>query len=634
MSWVRRPKGRVWAAAALTLGVVFGPFAAESATARAAADDTLAVLATDVSAHPDVRLVVSPPATLVAGTPPASAFTVVEAGKTRPFTVEALTAGQLEVALLVDTSASMAGAPLAAAKLAARSLLTQLPSGVPVAVLGFGATPRVVTALSTDRSAQAAGLSTLTTAGDTALYDGVQQAVAQLPAVPGTRRVIVLLSDGGDTASVATLDATARAITAAGVSLFGVELKTSESNPRSLAVLANAAGGRILAADDPAGLLGAFDAVAKQLVSQYSITYRSAATGETDVEIVLDFQGARALAHRHLVLPAAKVPGKPASPDKEVSSSTGASRRWALVAGIATAGAAMLVLLLITLGARTPRARGLTRAGRGRGLGLSGAAATAERLGTSALRPKATSVLTRALEVAGLEIRPGEFLIVVAAAAVAAMAVGLALSGVVFALVLGVLVALGAKLVLGFLGQRRRRRFADQLGETLQMLSGALRAGHGVAQAVDTIAREAESPTAEEFRRLTVETRLGRDFTEALAAMGDRVGGDDFEWVVQAVDIHREVGGDLAEIFDALAETIRARTRVRRQVAALSAEGKMSAWVLMILPFGLGAVMSITNKQYIRPLFHTGAGFTLLAIGTVLLTVGGAWLRRIVRPTF
>jgi len=157
------------------------------------------------------------------------------------------------------------------------------------------------------------------------------------------------------------------------------------------------------------------------------------------------------------------------------------------------------------------------------------------------------------------------------------MAVGLALSGVVFALVLGVLVALGAKLVLGFLGQRRRRRFADQLGETLQMLSGALRAGHGVAQAVDTIAREAESPTAEEFRRLTVETRLGRDFTEALAAMGDRVGGDDFEWVVQAVDIHREVGGDLAEIFDALAETIRARTRVRRQVAALSAEGKMSA---------------------------------------------------------
>ena len=631
MTTGRSNRWRFAPAVAAALALVVGAAVAPPATASAAAEDTLAIVATDVSAHPTVRLVVAPPATLVGGILPASAITLRENGEPRVVTVQALPADQFELALVIDTSASMAGAPLAAAKVAATSLLNQLPPTVPVAVVGFGATPRVVSALSTDRAAQAGAVSRLTTSGETALYDALHQAVSQLPAQPGTSRVVVLLSDGGDTASTATLDTTARAMSQAGVSLFGVELKTAESNSQSLAVLASATGGRILAADDPTGLLGAFDAVARQLVRRYALTFRSAPGGETDLEIVLALDGVRATGHHHLVLPAAKS-SPVANPAASSSSSASGSRRWAFVAGAATVGAALLIVLLLTLANRTPRARGL-RAGR-RGLGLSGAAATVERLGTNALRPAATSVLTRALEIAGLEIRPGEFIVVVAAATVAGIAFGLFLSGPVMALVMALLVLLGAKLVVDLLGQRRRRRFADQLPETLQMLSGALRAGHGVAQAVDTIAREAESPTAEEFRRLTVETRLGRDFTEALAAMGERVGREDFDWIVQAVDIHREVGGDLAQIFDSLGETIRARTRVRRQVAALSAEGKMSAWVLMLLPFGLGAVMSVTNPEYIRPLFHSGAGLTLLAAGAVLLTIGGVWLKRIVKPTF
>jgi tight adherence protein B len=148
------------------------------------------------------------------------------------------------------------------------------------------------------------------------------------------------------------------------------------------------------------------------------------------------------------------------------------------------------------------------------------------------------------------------------------------------------------------------------------------------------VGREAESPTAEEFRRLTIETRLGRDFVESLSALADRVGSDDFQWVVQAIEIQREVGGDLAEVLDTVAGTIRDRTRIRRQVSALSAEGRMSAWVLMILPFGLAAVMAVTNPKYLGPLFHSGKGHVLLAVGAALLVAGGLWLRRIVKPVF
>jgi len=201
-------------------------------------------------------------------------------------------------------------------------------------------------------------------------------------------------------------------------------------------------------------------------------------------------------------------------------------------------------------------------------------------------------------------------------------------------LLLLVIVPLLARLVIDTLARLRRKKFTDQLPETLQILAGTLRAGHGLSQGIDTVSREAESPTAEEIRRAAVEMRLGRDLVESLSSLADRMESEDFRWVVQAIEIQRDVGGDLAEVLDSVASTIRDRTRIRRQVAALSAEGRMSAWVLMILPFGLAGVMAVTNKAYLSPLFGSAKGYKLLAVGVALLVVGGLWLRRIVKPIF
>jgi tight adherence protein B len=188
--------------------------------------------------------------------------------------------------------------------------------------------------------------------------------------------------------------------------------------------------------------------------------------------------------------------------------------------------------------------------------------------------------------------------------------------------------------VLTALQDQRRRKFSDQLGDTLVLLSSSLRAGYGLVQAVDAVARETDAPMSVEFGRVVVETRLGRDLNEALDAVAQRVGSEDFEWVVEAMEIHREVGGDLAEVLDHVAETIRARTRIVRQVRALAAEGKISAIVLFALPIAVGILIASSNPDYTDRLFNTTAGKIMLAVAAALMVAGGLWLRRLVRPEF
>jgi tight adherence protein B len=306
--------------------------------------------------------------------------------------------------------------------------------------------------------------------------------------------------------------------------------------------------------------------------------------------------------------------------------------QWPLFLGaVLCFGALLLALLKVTLD-RTPRAKGMLRS---HATGLASVAQRAEAVTDNVLqRGGQTSIIGGALEQAGLDLRPGEFMVVVCAAALVALTFGWILVGPFFGLLITLFVLVGSKVGVGFLGGRRRKQFTDQLVETLQLLTGSLRAGNGLTQAMDTVARESESPTADEFRRLVVETRLGRDLTDSLRGLSDRMGSQDLLWVVQAIDINREIGGNLAEVLDTITGTIRDRNRLRRQVSALTAEGRLSAAVVMFLPFALVAVMAVMNPTYLHPLYATTGGLLALAAGGALLAVGGLWLRQLVRPVF
>jgi tight adherence protein B len=173
--------------------------------------------------------------------------------------------------------------------------------------------------------------------------------------------------------------------------------------------------------------------------------------------------------------------------------------------------------------------------------------------------------------------------------------------------------------------------FLSQLPDVLQLLSGSLQAGYGFMQAIDTVAKEATPPASTEFSRVLTESRLGMPVEDALNSMAERVGGEDFRWVVLAINIQRQVGGNLAALLSTVANTLREREMVRRQIKVLSAEGRLSAIILVALPFVLAGYISIVNPGYINQLFKATVGKIMITGGIVLMGIGMLWMRKIIK---
>jgi tight adherence protein B len=193
---------------------------------------------------------------------------------------------------------------------------------------------------------------------------------------------------------------------------------------------------------------------------------------------------------------------------------------------------------------------------------------------------------------------------------------------------------MAARAVIAHRIAKRRAAFAEQLDDTLQLLASGLRAGHSLPAALDAVALEAESPTAEEFARLLNKNRIGYDLAQAIEECAERMACDDLAWTAQAVAIHREVGGNLGEVLDHVGETIRERNGIRRQVRTLSAEGRISANVLIALPLAIAGVLAIVSPDYITLFVTTPIGMVLIGLSVVLFVVGVLWLRQITRIRF
>ena len=243
-----------------------------------------------------------------------------------------------------------------------------------------------------------------------------------------------------------------------------------------------------------------------------------------------------------------------------------------------------------------------------------------------------SSGLSRKLEAAGLPLKPPEWMVIHVGIAVAAGIGAALLTG--FGL-LATILAVGAGLILPFLylsikESRRLAEFAAALPSTLQLLSGSLAAGYSLPQAVDTVVRESSGPMAVELNRALVEARLGVPIEDALDSVASRMESVDFGWVVMAIRIQREVGGNLAEVLSNVAATIRERERLRRQVQVLSAEGRLSAWILLGLPLLFLVYLVLVRPEYIGLLITNPLGIAMIVVGVLLLIAGGFWLRKVV----
>jgi tight adherence protein B len=642
-------------AALATAVVVAGLLVTPTALAQEGGVLELRVESIDAESHPEVTMIVSVPRDLVGKDLSAEAFTVSDGGESVISSVARLPADEIEVVLVLDLSESMTGAPLTAAKEAIREFTDQMPTGVRMAVVGFNGAPVLVSEFTDDAATTTAALNGLFAAGETALYDGLVTAAGLFDPAIEARRSIVVLSDGGDTVSTAGLEDAIVSVLASNAAFYAVELQSPELDPEPLQRLGAATDGTVVSAGDPEAFAGIYEEIASALVNQYAIAFTTSQFGLTELGVTVADGPVAAAATQAVQFPTEPVaPVAPPEPAREpvvepptfeppepvaAPPPSGLARGPALYVGLGALFIAILGLALLAFtheGGAPARFRVSFGSGAAGGKkALTGITNKATLFAERALDSRGQQGgLSFALERAGIALRTGEFLVLVGSAALVALAVGTLFSSLVLGIALAAATPLLARFLLKAKASSRANAFGEQLGDNLQLIAGGLQAGHGLLQSIDAVAAEALSPSAEEFRRVVVESHLGRDLGEALRAMADRIGGEDFRWVVDAIEIHRDVGGDLAEILQTVAETIRDRGQIRRRVKTLSAEGRLSGIVLMILPVAVAILVSITNPTYLAELTGSTVGQIMIAFGLGFMVLGALWIRRIVKIKF
>ena len=558
----------------------------------------------------------------------------------------ASSSGAARVAVLVvDTSGSMGTSGMTAARTAANAYLARVAPDVRVGLVSFADRPHVLTAPTTDRAALRAGLLELRSKGETALYDAVQTAVA----VAGKGGAIVVLSDGADTVSRASLGDALGKVQASSVRLSTVAFRTQDGVRGPLTQLARAGGGRVVAAADASGLASAFAQAAAALPAQVrlSVDLPDKYAGQR-LEVRLfasrsSWTVGTTLPSQQTSEVPVSAPGARSLPSASLVASVPWYASLGLVLGIVFVTLFLIGWLVVprpqTAEDRRRRALqpyAMSHAGPPMAA-LPGDAASASSLVELSQRfvdNRGTAAsITRKLELAGLRLRPGEWIVLRFSAV-------LAVTAVAAVLLQSLLIGLAVGIVLGWAGSwiwlrrkqaNRARAFSDALPDTLQLVASSLKTGFSLPQALDAAQQDGVQPMTGELGRALAAARIGAPLEDELEAIADRTASDDWRWAVMAIRIQRSVGGNLAEVLLTTVRTLRDRAATRRLVRALSAEGRLSAYILLGLPFLVFGLIFLTRREYVRPLWTTLPGLFMVIAATVFMTIGSLWMRKVIK---
>ena len=404
----------------------------------------------------------------------------------------------------------------------------------------------------------------------------------------------MLLADGDNSTEGVTQADAIRELVESDVALYAIAVRSAESNGDQLREVAEEVGGIFTTAETTEELESLYENIAARLASRYQLTFQSdnAAGGNLVVSVA---QGTAVATTRTTLqgfgTPAAsEEPDGPARvlnvPEEATLGAVSAPNPGLLGQPLMLPiGAAAVFLSLLFLGLLVANPAIDVRLDTASGAGRIAPGDPPAIVDRRQVRrsPRSGRRVDKALDAAGLHFRPGEFVLISIVVVVLLSAAGSLLGGALLGVLLGGLGAVGVLVYLNRRAQKQRNRFADQLTDTLSILIGSLRAGRGLPQAIELVAAESPSPTAEQFRRVVFETQVGRDMTESMMGVAHRMKSQDFEWVARAIAINRELGGDLTEVLRNVGNTIRGAAN-ERMVQALSAEGRASGWVLLALP--------------------------------------------------
>ena len=606
------------------------------------------VRSVDTSRYPEVRLEVGVPGPA----PDLRNFhlrenrqTVEEADLTvRPL---AQTTRPVGTVLVIDTSGSMKSeGALDQAKAAAHQFIAGRGANEWVAVVSFSSSPLVRSNFTQDSAALNAAIEALAPVGETALWDGLITAAHLYDGRSDLQPNLVLLSDGADSISSGTRDQAMAALNGSHAAVYAIGIASAEFDPAVLSELVGAGGGSASTTGNPADLSAQFAKVRSAIENQYEITYQSKAGGGA-LTIDLTVAGASTKVQTRTGTVGSVATPTAVAPPKGILAGAGGKALLLLLAAL-TAGLAAFGVMQV-FGRRDDTLDDRLAGYGGAGLGVAaddfGSGPTSGSLVESSIVRRAVSLTSKMAERGGLLVKVERLLEQAnlplrAAEAMFFYGAGVALIGAVLiftapTLAVGViftaLVAVAPILVVRQLRKKRLKAFEAQLPDTLNLLSGSLRAGYSFLQGLEAVAQETSDPMARELRRVLAEARLGRPLEDALADVAVRMQSNDFDWSVMAIRIQREVGGNLAQLLQTVAETMVERSRLRGEVKALTAEGRISGIIMGLLPVGLGLFMFTASPDYINELFSSVTGWAMVVGSVVMAIAGFGWIQKIIK---
>lgn len=537
--------------------------------------------------------------------------------------------------LIVDSSDSMAGRPIGAAMAAARAFEAHRNKNQSIALVAFNNAVSVVLPFTRSAAKIDAALSTTPhVAYGTHMYDALAQAVSLLQSARIESGSIVLLSDGQELGSTTTAAAVKTAARQAHVKLFTVGFEDRFFNEPILTSLSTDTGGAYTPAKSTDTLVPIFDRIGTRIANEYLLQYKSLAGPKQAVNVAVSVPGAGTArsAYQTPALPVKIAP--PYSPSLK-------SRFWgSWISTVILALLGAVVAALLVIGVLQPKRSGLplrmsefvsvpglqSRQRRPGG--------AAEVLAEASAAEEPSGVFARldsALEIAQIKATGAQLvLFTIAGTAVLFLLIDV-VTGTAWWALLAFVVPLGVRWwVLDWKLKRRRKAFAEQLPDMLQIVAGALRSGQSFAGALAVVVENAAEPMKSEMQRVVAAEQLGVPLDIAMSVVVKRMASRDLEQVALVAELQRAAGGNAAEVIDRVAETVRERFDLRRLIDNLTVQGRMSRWIVSGLPVALVGFISIINPNYLHPLTAHLAGKIMLVFAALLVVAGSYAIKKIV----
>lgn len=565
-----------------------------------------------------------------------------------PTSVSDLSSGvRNEVVVVIDNASALGNATV---QLAKSGLAPLMPGDGPVATMGVvstGGGASVETGPTSSAPSVQSGLAGIAPRGTSATWAGLVRAAELLDdRDPGSVGTVVLFTASPSNAVGSAASAAESALQRAGVRLDVVALPLG-ADLGTLSAMVDDLGGSVQVLDNDEQLAGAYQSVADQLAGRFALTF--APLGAEDSLVPLTVASGESATVVSYTPDSLRTGVVGLAPITEAASggisflTGGLGKLLILVLGLIAV--AMLTWAVVSI--VVPDENNLTRrlevyeesygvevpeeftAGADSHTTVPIIQRAVELTGEMADRRGMLDKVESQLEQANLPLRAPEAMFFTAIGALIFTVLVFMLTGnVLIAAIVAVVVAFLPSAVLKFLVRKRQKAFRAQLPDMLTLLAGTLRAGYSIGQGFESCSTEVSDPMGRELRRVVSETRLGRSLEESLEAVAERMQSDDFAWAVMAIRIQREVGGNLAELLMTVADTMTQRERLRREVSTLTAEGRISAFIIGGLPPSLAVVMYVMNPSYIKLLFSPGIGYALIVAALVMMGVGFAWMKK------